>query len=225
MTSTEIATIDAEVVQLTERQAKALDKRIRSASDKLSNTTENLLNLLEEAAVGEIHVALGLPSWTAWFKDAVQVQVSDRFQRKELVNLMSGKGMSQRAIAGTLGVSQKTVDRDLDGQEFESNTVTSLDGAERPRNGQVKDVEPEGEPPLDVEFEPEAAEPMKAADIVTVFNDEMANLVGAQSELTLLTQEDKWSGARNRVYKANLNNLGDVITALQAVVDDLMGDG
>jgi hypothetical protein len=38
-------------------------------------------------------------------------------------------------------------------------------------------------------------------------------------------QEDKWSGARKRVTTANLNNLGDVITALQAIVDDLMGDG
>jgi hypothetical protein len=216
---TELAVIDAEVVQLTEKQAKALDKRVRAASDKLSTSTDNLLGLLEEAAAGEIHVALGLSSWTAWFKDAVQIQVSDRFQRKELVNLMSGKGMSQRAIAGTLGVSQKTVDRDLEGQEFESDTVTSLDGAERARNG--KPVEPEEEPPLDVESEP-IMEPVKAVDIVTAFSDEVANLFAAENELSQLMLEDKWGSARKRVAKASLNDVQGVIHNLQIIVDDLM---
>lgn len=216
---TELAVIDAEVVQLTEKQAKALDKRVRAASDKLSTSTDNLLGLLEEAAAGEIHVALGLSSWTAWFKDAVQIQVSDRFQRKELVNLMSGKGMSQRAIAGTLGVSQKTVDRDLEGQEFESDTVHGLDGAERPRNG--KPVEPEEEPPLDVESEP-IVEPVKAVDIVTAFSDEVANLFAAENELSQLMLEDKWGSARKRVAKASLNDVQGVIHNLQIIVDDLM---
>lgn len=224
MTTTDIEVYDAEIVDpqaLTEKQAKALDKRIRSASDKLSTSTENLLELLEQAAAGAIHEALGLSSWTAWFKDAVQIQVSDKFERKELVKMMSGKGMSQRAIAGSLGVSQKTVDRDLEGEDVaEGATVTSLDGAERPKN-KPKDVEPEQEP-LDVEV---AEGPMAAADIVTAFYDETANLFAAQSELSLLTDEEKWPNAIKRVAKANLNDLQNVISALQEIVDALMGDG
>lgn len=212
---------------LSKAEAKKLDKRIRSASDKLSATTENLLDLLEQAAQGQIHVALELPSWTAWFKDAVQVQVSDRFERKELVKLMSGKGMSQRAIAGSLGVSQKTVDRDLEGEEVEEGaTVTSLDGAERPRSGKAKDVEPEqdfidGEV---INAEPGEVIPYTAAAIVEVFNDETANLWAAHSELTELTREEKWAGARKRVAAQNLNNLQEIIAALQTIVDDLMGE-
>lgn len=212
---------------LSEKAAKALDKKIRTASDKVSTYTENLLNLLEEAAAGSIHEALGLPSWTAWFKDAVQIAVSDRFERKELVKMMSGKGMSQRAIAGSLGVSQKTVDRDLEGEEVEEGaTVTSLDGAERPKT-KAKEAEPEldsgteegGEEYIDAEVvEP----PTPAAEIVDSFNDETINLWGAWSELKDLMTEEKWGSARKRVANANLNHIQDVITGLQAIVDDLM---
>lgn len=232
-TTTEVDVYDAdelgtevEVLQpLTEKEAKALDKKIRNASDKVSTYTESLLNLLEEAAAGSIHEALGLPSWTAWFKDAVQISVSDRFERKELVKMMSGKGMSQRAIAGSLGVSQKTVDRDLDGEEVaEGDTVTSLDGVQRPK-GKAKEpeldsgTEEDGEDYIDAEVvEP----PTPAAELVAAFNDETINLWGAWSELKDLQAQEKWGGARKRVAAANLNHLQEVISGLQAIVDDLM---
>lgn len=227
---TELAVIDAEVVTLTAREAKALDKKVRTTSDRVSKgfatldeTIANLGGLIQQAIDGEIHKGLGLKSWTVWVKDAVQVTVPDRFQRKTLVRELSKEGMSQRAIASVFGVSQKTVDRDLEGEEVEEGaTVTSLDGAERPKNGQVKDAEPEEEP-FDYEVEETEAEPTKAVDIVRTFGDEMVNLYAAQSELTLLTEEEKWDNARNRVYRANLNALGDIINALTAIQDDLMG--
>lgn len=222
----ELYDTESEVLEpLSEKAAKALDKKIRSASDKVSTYTESLLNLLEEAAAGSIHEALGLPSWTAWFKDAVRISVSDRFERKELVKMMSGKGMSQRAIAGSLGVSQKTVDRDLDGEEVEEGaTVTSLDGAERPKT-KAKEAEPEEDPAEGGEdyIEGEVVEPpTPAAEIVDSFNDETINLWGAWSELKDLMTEEKWGGARKRVANANLNHIQDVIAGLQAIVDDLM---
>lgn len=208
-----------EVSQLTKTQAKALDKRIRSASDKLSTASENLLDLLEQAAAGAIHVALELPSWTAWFKDAVQIQVSDRFERKELAKLMSGKGMSQRAIAGSLGVSQKTIDRDLADEEIgEGETVMGLDGAERPKQGKAKEPEVIDAEVVDVE---EDSGPMTAVDIVSAFDDEMANLWSAKEELVALTEEAKFAGARNRIVKADLGNLEGVIASLSAIVADL----
>lgn len=220
MTTTELALIEeeTEVVQpLSKTQAKSLDKKIRTASDKVSTNTESLLKLLEEAAAGQIHLALELPSWTAWFKDAVQIQISDKFERKELAKLMSGKGMSQRAIAGSLGVSQKTVDRDLEGEETEEGaTVTSLDGAERPKNGKAKDPEPEY---IEAEV---VDEPTPAADLVTAFNDETATLWASASELKLFLEEEKWGNARKRVAKANLNHVQEVITWLQEITDDLM---
>lgn len=229
-TDVEVYEADAEVAvpqPLTEKEAKALDKKIRTASDKLSTQTENLLNLLEQAAAGQIHEALGLPSWTAWFKDAVQITLSDRFERKELAKLMSGKGMSQRAIAGALGVSQKTVDRDLEGEEVEEGaTVTSLDGAKRPK-GKAKaevadDDSGEGADYIDAEVVDEPDTPTPAVELVTAFNDETTNLWGAWSELKALLEEEKWGNARKRVANNNLNHIQEVITGLQEIADDLM---
>lgn len=239
MTTTELAVVDdnAEVVEwqpLSKTEAKKLDRRIRATSDKAMKNHEKTLDLfdelkalLTEAKDGEIHKALGLKSWTAYIADAVNVSVTEREDRKALAQFLSGQGMSQRAIAGTLGVSQKTVDRDLDGQdEDEGATVTSLDGAERPKSKAKDDNVIDAEVVDDPEAEgDEEVQPMTAAEIVTAFNDEVANLWAAQSELLEYTKEDKWAGARKRIIKANLNNVQEVISNLQTIVDDLMAEG
>lgn len=229
MTTTDLAVIEPEV--LTKAEAKKLDGQIRrksdaavAARDKTIGLLDELTELLTRAREGQIHKALGLKSWTAYVADAVALpQALEREDRKVLVQFLSGQGMSQRAIAGSLNVSQKTVDRDLDGEETEEGaTVTSLDGAQRPKNGKAKDEEP-----LDVEYEevPEVSEPepepMKAVDIVSAFGDETANLFAAQNELTLLAAEEKWDGARRRVSKANLQNLKDIAGALDEIINDL----
>jgi transcriptional regulator with XRE-family HTH domain len=234
MTTTEIATVDAEVLPqpLSKRDAKALDKKVRAASDRVSkgfatldDTIAGLGQLIQEAIDGEIHKGLGVKSWTVWVKDAVRVQVPDRFRRKELVRELSkDAGLSQRALAAVFNVSQMTISRDQDGEG--PDKVTSLDGAQRP--GKTKDVEPEEdeeEGPLDVEseeLEEAVPEPMKAVDIVSAFDEETANLWAAYSELHDLAAESKWDGARKRVVKANLNTLGEISQGLQAIIDDLM---
>jgi hypothetical protein len=124
MTKTEIATqdepIEGEVVEpLGKRAAKALDTKIRAASERISRAIDKvqtdylaLAELIDEARRGQIYQALEYSSWTAWVKDAVQIIVTDKVERKELVALMSDKGMSTRAIAGTLNVSKSQVARD-----------------------------------------------------------------------------------------------------------------
>lgn len=244
MTTTELALIKSEtpepVAPLDSKAAKALDKKVRATSDKvtkgfttLDGTINDLGNLIKQAIDGDIHKGLGLKSWTVWVKDAVQITVPDRFQRKELVRALSSKGMSQRAIADMFtNASQKTVDRDLEGEPVEEGaTVTSLDGAQRPKTKVTKAPEPQDDSGDYIDAEVVDAdpkddgpfEPMKAVDIVTAFDEEMANLWAAHSELADLTHEDKWDGARNRITKANMNNLQTVITNLQAIVDNLMG--
>jgi hypothetical protein len=69
---------------LTRREAAALDKRVRSTSDKLANAAATLLELLTHAESGRIDVALDAP-WTAWLKDAVRIDISDRGERTKLV--------------------------------------------------------------------------------------------------------------------------------------------
>lgn len=237
MTTTDIAvipTVDAELVgPLTKTKARQLDKKIRSTADKTVKSNQHTLELFDElkgyvaeAKTGEIHKALGLKSWTAYLADAVHITVVARDDRKAVTQWLSGEGMSQRAIGQMLGVGFGTVNRDLDGETVEDGaTVTSLDGAQRPKNGNRTVEEENPEEPLDVESEDVEPEPVKAAVIVQYFDDEVANLWQAQQMLTEYTQEAKWAGARNRVGKANLNTLGEIIPALQLIVDDLMGAG
>src|SRR5258706_188459 len=66
-----------------------------------------------DAKNGQIHLALGHHSWTAYLADVVQIGSQDRDERRKIIALLSGEGMSQRAIASVVGVSQKTVDRDI----------------------------------------------------------------------------------------------------------------
>jgi transposase-like protein len=93
--------------------ATRLDKRIRLMADTLRDNIAKITGLIEEAKTGEIHVALGFASWTAYLADALGGRLElDSDSRREVVALMSGEGMSQRAIAQAVGVNQATISRD-----------------------------------------------------------------------------------------------------------------
>jgi hypothetical protein len=114
-------------------------------------------------------------------KDAVRFAPKDRDQRKLVVQLMSGKGMSQRAIADVIGVDAATVNRDLSGVAFATPvdldsppndlsddadaTPVNVDSSPKPDSvigvdGKRYRRKPKPEPPLDVEVvEPEPEPP------------------------------------------------------------------
>ena len=105
------------------------------------------LSCLQRAKAGEIHVALGFSSWPAYVTDVVQIVPTDKAERRMLAALMSGEGMSQRAIGAALGVDQKTVSNDLRSGEENSSAVTvGLDGKTYPRE-QTKPI-PERQRPV-----------------------------------------------------------------------------
>jgi hypothetical protein len=236
MTTTDIAVIpsdDAEIAEwqpLSKRDAKKLDTQIRRKSDaavknhtKTLELFDELKELLTTARDGEIHKALGLKSWTAYLADAVNIDVPQREDRKALTQFLSGQGMSQRAIASTLNVSQKTVDRDLEDEEVqEGATVTSLDGAVRPKNGRQADVIDAEVVDDEEDSEGVVYEALTAVSIVKAFDDETTALWQAWAEMKELMAEDKWSNARKRVANANMENLGEVAKGLQDILDDLM---
>jgi hypothetical protein len=115
--------IEAEIVAAVSRaDAERLDKRIRLLADTINNSLAKLYELVERAKHGEIHKALGFPSWTACVADVFKGQVRlDREQRRELVGWLAGEGMSQRAIADAVGVSKKTVQNDQAAIEVDTN--------------------------------------------------------------------------------------------------------
>lgn len=207
---------------LTERAAKALDKKVRAASDKLSANVDAFYNLLEQAAQGSIHVALNYPSWTAWMKDAVQFTPSDRIERKELVKLMNGKGMSQRTIAGTLGVSQKTVDRDLEGVESDDSSVTTTAGRTYPKH--KAEAEPEADDEIvDAEVvEGEVVEPRTVNEVASEFREEIDVIGISLQAFRDIMDYEEWDKATRTVSNRYLNKLGEYISELQKIVDCLM---
>jgi DNA-binding Lrp family transcriptional regulator len=234
-TTTELDTIvDAELVtQLTEKEAKALDKKVRAASGKVTTAAEilqdrgeALLDLVEQAARGQIHKALDT-TWTAWFKDAVRIVPETRLERKALVALMSGKSLSQRTIAGVLNVDQKTVSNDLreqDNDNGDAGVTIGLDGKtySRSKPETVVEEEPEDVEYEDIEEEPTA--PTPAVELVGEFDDEAANFYNSVSALTEIIAEPKWAGARRRCAKAHLNNLQEWDTMMKTVIDALMAE-
>lgn len=131
-----ITTVDAEiVVPMDHAAAKRLDQRIRLLVGTINENIAKLHDLVDEAKRGDVHVALGYSSWTAYLSDVFTVTVRlDRDQRRELVGYLSGEGMSQRAIADVVGVDQKTVSNDVRAREEFSSPdptpapVTGLDG-------------------------------------------------------------------------------------------------
>lgn len=141
--------LDAEIISVSRPDAERLDKRIRLIVDNLNNNLVKLYELVELAKIGEIHAALGFPSWTAYIADVFHGEVRlDREHRRELVAYLSGEGMSQRAIAGVVGVARNTAKSDLRAQvdQFDPpapRPVTGLDGKcyppSRPRRGPIID--------------------------------------------------------------------------------------
>jgi hypothetical protein len=224
MSTTEIAT-----TRLTASQAKALDKKIRAASDRvirdLTNAADNyqkLLDLIDQAQRGEIHTALGIKSWTLWFKDTVQLTFTDRDERKELVRIMSGKGMSTRAIADVLNVGKSTVSRDVD-STAPNGTVESLDGRRRPSKPEPSEPEQE---PLDVEeVEPPPVDAPKLPPLTEDFRNEVDNLRICVQAFKDIFADDRFPQARNRIAKLKAYTLFDnAVDELEQMSDVGRGD-
>ena len=103
--------------------ARRLTERIRLNVVSVRDGVEKLQALLEEAKEGNVHVALGYPSWTAYIAEVMgdePLRLS-RDDRREIVHYLTGEGMSTRAIGQALGVDQKTVVNDRrSGEEISS---------------------------------------------------------------------------------------------------------
>ena len=95
--------------------ARRLTERIRLMAMTVGDNIDKLKGLVSEARESEVHVALGYASWTAYLADVLGETPMrlERDVRQELVAELSAQGMSTRAIAPIVGVSQKTVDRDV----------------------------------------------------------------------------------------------------------------
>jgi hypothetical protein len=148
-----------------------IDHLLRRQAREFDHNWAMLVLYIGHARDREIHRDLGFKSWPDYIADVARREMPNVArsveQRRQVVALLAGEGMSQRAIADAVGVSQKTVDRDLDQVSHDDSpcfptdfadsapvttpdTVTGRDGKQYPAKPKRKPAKPEPEPRPDV---------------------------------------------------------------------------
>lgn len=105
------------VAMLDTAEARRLTERIRMALDRVATGWADLVDRVAEAHERRADLALGYDSWDSYV--AAELRPSEGIAaevRRELVGLLSAHGMSSRAIAPVVGVSDRHVRRDVAAQ-------------------------------------------------------------------------------------------------------------
>lgn len=85
----------------------------RALTDRIKVSVETVYDLIIEAFKGEVHLVLGYQNWAEYVETEFPKFQLDAETRKVFVVQMTAAGMSTRAAAAALGVSQMTVVNDL----------------------------------------------------------------------------------------------------------------
>ena len=110
-----VAVETTELVSLSASEAQRLTQRIKLVASSVRDSLAKLRDLVEEARGTDAWQVLGFHSWTAYLADTLGSEPMrlDREERQELVGYLAGEGLSTRAIAPIVGVSQMQVVRDV----------------------------------------------------------------------------------------------------------------
>lgn len=231
-------TVDAELVDmLDEKRAKALDKRIRNLVDGAPVSWLVSLNgLIAEAQSGQIHLALGFPSWTAYLADALAGLKHITAECKpELIQHLGSVGMSTRAIATAVGTSKSTVARELSSGVPNGTpdddapvaprrlTVVGSDGKEyprRPRPVSSQASEPDGRELVKdlragLRGLTETRNHREPRQFAQRFND----LAGNAQFIAWISD-----GSRGRALRRDLDNAIQELQAVRQIVHDAIGN-
>jgi hypothetical protein len=116
---------------------KEIDRLLRDQAREFDHNWAVLVQYIHHARDCEIHKDLGFKSWPDYIADVARTEMPNIArsveQRRQVVALLAGEGMSQRAIADAVKVSQKTVDRDLDQVSHNDSPCPPTDFADLPR--------------------------------------------------------------------------------------------
>jgi len=118
--------------EMTVDGAERLSERISDRLDTIAENYTKVMPLIREAINRNVHAILGYASPGAYVKDRFGDALGKLGVelRREVVRELSNAGLSTRAIAPVVGVSQKTVDRDVR-DSGESNDSPELDAIDR----------------------------------------------------------------------------------------------
>lgn len=131
---------------LPEKDAKALDRKIVSASAKVGSARDTLLQLMTQAVEGEIWRVLkrddgsDYRSVSDYFGDRVQISPADTNERKLMVAMMNQKGLTERTISDSLRVAPSTVHKDI--ATASDRAVDKTPAAKTGRDGKTRTTKP-----------------------------------------------------------------------------------
>lgn len=221
--STAPTTLDAD-------SARRLTERIRYTALSVRDGMEKLQRLVQEAKNGEAHEALGYASWTAYLSDVLGAEPLrlPRDQRQELVGYLSGEGMSTRAIAPIVGVSDRTVSADMQVRsDFAPAPVASRPTVD-PDTGEVGEDYPLPAPVTGLDGKtytrPAAATPPtepKRRALTDQFFDAAYDLGKAVERVHRITQDDRFSQNADKVAAKHRSDLVRLNNLLTEVINQL----
>ena len=114
-------------------EARRRRDQVKLLLTRMTEQTNMVGNILEEAQTAGDHLTLGYESWTKYIvgEYAGKLADLDRAKRREVVGSLTAAGMSTRAIAGVVGTSHKTVVKDLQVQVVPEVPPDREDDADR----------------------------------------------------------------------------------------------
>lgn len=211
------------VAMLTEAEARRLTERIRTALDRVSTALADLAERITEAYQRRADLALGYDSW-AEYADA-ELKPSEGLAadvRRQLVGMLSAQGMSTRAIAPTVGVSdrQAAYDKASAGVQLLHTSPAQPERIDR-TTGEMLDPEPtpakvtglDGKTYPRLELKPIRREPLPETFWRVLYD------TGRKVEaLARLTEDDRFRTNRQAIADKNLADLRRTASTLAGVL-------
>lgn len=225
-------------------EARVATERIRLALDQVSTAWADLGERITDAYQRRADLALGYSSWAA-YADA-ELRPSHELSadiRRELVGLLSAQGMSTRAIAPTVGVSNKTISLDRQvlpqvtpaaGTERAGSTIATAEGVVIAQaehidlaTGEVLGEEPPAPTTITgldgkTYTRPEPAPTkQRRRPLPDVALDAAQNLTSAVERMVRVFADDRYPQNREQVARDTRNHLNQALEALHRLADEL----
>lgn len=221
--------LDVQTGELTPHMSAASARRL---TDEIRATLTVAYDKLVEAWHGRADLALGYESWDAYcgaeFTEARMLRPTPE-QRREIVAVMRGEGMSTRAIGSAIGVHHDTVAEDVKKSAVGNPTpVTGTDGktyTPRPEpepDEDVFDAEVIGEP----EPQPESAAPRSNRRAITdEFFDVSYDLSKVVNRIGRLAADDRFPRNAEQIAAKHRSDLLRARDVLADVISQLPPEG
>lgn len=213
---------DLEEIVMAVEDAERLTERIRITAHNYVEAREKLIGLVHEAREGNAHTSLGYPSWTAYLTAVLGEKPLRlaRDERQDMVHMLSGEGLSTRAIGAIVGVDQKTVVNDLATEENSSvgsgpRAVESLDGKTRTYTPRPVPVAVEPEAPAE---EPQKRKRRPITDTADELGWELTRLV---EKLERLYADDRFDANKEKVASRLRSHLMRATDTLPGLLDQI----